>query len=190
MEAGRHEISDLVAGLDRAVAEPTVERRAEAVKRLLADLIGRGDLRLDERYFAPKAESYARRLLHRDAERGYSVVVMTWGPGQGTVLHDHAGIWCVEGTAAGEMEVLRFDIVEEGADGRCRFAERGSVRALPGASGALIPPFEYHILRNGLSDRVSLTLHVYGGEMDHCHVFLPEPDGWYRRVEKRLSYDV
>jgi hypothetical protein len=29
---------------------------------------------------------------------------------------------------------------------------------------------------------------VYGGEMDHCHVFEPEDDGSYRRVRKELCY--
>jgi hypothetical protein len=34
----------------------------------------------------------------------------------------------------------------------------------------------------------SVTLHVYGGEMDHCHVFEPSGDGSYRRVRKDLAY--
>jgi len=29
---------------------------------------------------------------------------------------------------------------------------------------------------------------VYGGEMDHCHVFEPSGDGVYRRVTRSLSY--
>jgi hypothetical protein len=86
------------------------------------------------------------------------------------------------------MEVVQYEIAERGADGRFRFAPRGRVRARPGASGALIPPFEYHVLRNGLSDAVSLTLHVYGGEMDRCSLFVEEEQGWHRRVERRLDY--
>jgi len=31
-------------------------------------------------------------------------------------------------------------------------------------------------------------MHVYGGEMDHCHVFEPSGDGTYRRVMRALSY--
>ncbi len=34
----------------------------------------------------------------------------------------------------------------------------------------------------------SVTLHVYGGEMDHCHVFEPAANGSYRRVRKDLAY--
>ncbi len=36
-------------------------------------------------------------------------------------------------------------------------------------------------------DEASLTIHVYGGEMDHCHVFNPAQDGW-KREYRRLSY--
>jgi hypothetical protein len=63
------------------------------------------------------------------------------------------------------------------------------VHAAAGAAGALIPPFEHHVLANALPDKPSLTLHVYGGEMDHCHIFEPAGDGFYRRRMKSLSYD-
>ncbi len=129
---------------------------------------------------------------------------MTWGPGQGTALHDHGGIWCVEGVVAGEMAVVQYELVspavaaiagpEDAAnsdatadpDTPYRFAQRGRVHALAGSSGALIPPFEYHTLANALPDRASVTLHVYGGEMSSCRLFEPLGDGTFRRVEKQL----
>ena len=45
-------------------------------------------------------------------ELGYTAVVMTWGPGQRTPLHDHAGIWCVEGVVEGRMDVTQYDLIE------------------------------------------------------------------------------
>ena len=62
-------------------------------------------------------------------------------------------------------------------------------RATAGSAGALIPPFEHHVLANALPDRPSLTLHVYGGEMEHCDIFEPASDGLYHRRTKSLSYD-
>jgi predicted metal-dependent enzyme (double-stranded beta helix superfamily) len=179
----------LASKIDAAVALGAAQPTTAAIKRILSEAIGGGEINLPARFFEPHAESYARRLLHRDLERGWSAVVMTWGPGQGTLLHDHAGIWCVEGTIAGEMDVVQFEIAERGDDGRFRFAPRGRVRAFPGAAGALIPPFEYHILRNGLADAVSVTLHVYGGEMDHCTLFEEQADGWHRRINRALVYN-
>jgi hypothetical protein len=86
------------------------------------------------------------------------------------------------------MEVVQYDLIEEDA-GAYRFAQRTSVAAARGAAGCLIPPFEYHTLGNALTDRSSVTLHVYGGEMDHCHIFEPAGDGRYRRLTRALQYN-
>ena len=181
-------VEALIERLDQAVTLPTAEAKTAAIMHVLSDLIRAGRIDLPARFRAPRDDTYARRLLHRDVDRGYSAVVMTWGPGQGTLLHDHAGIWCVEGTVLGEMEVLQYERTDTTADGPYTFAPRGRVRALAGSAGALIPPFEYHVLRNGLAGATSVTLHVYGGEMDHCHLFEPNDDGSFRRVHKPLVY--
>ena len=188
--AGGGVLDELIHSIDEAVALPTPERQTAAIKRLLAQAIRDGGVPLGPRFFVPKPDCYARRLLHRDPRTGWTAVVMTWGPGQGTPLHDHAGIWCVEGTVHGEMEVVQYEIAERDDAERYRFEPRGRVRALPGAAGALIPPFEYHVLGNALDGEVSVTLHVYGGEMSRCHVFEPDADGWHRRVAKPLHYDA
>ena len=57
-----------------------------------------------------------------------------------------------------------------------------------GSAGCLIPPLEYHTLGNAQLDRASVTLHVYGGEMNNCHVFEPSGAGAYRRVTRPLAY--
>jgi len=187
---------------DVAVVDPLIERLcdavrlgdeaaiAERIKRDLESFIPSEGLILPERFRQVKPDSYARRLLYKDPELGFTALVMTWGPGQRTALHDHAGIWCVEGVLEGEMKVDRYELLEE-ADGVCRFAERGGVRATAGTAGALIPPFEHHVLGNALPDRASLTLHVYGGEMSHCDIFEPVSGhaGEYRRRTRQLSYD-
>jgi hypothetical protein len=97
-------------------------------------------------------------------------------------------MWCVEGVIAGEMSVTRYDLIETLED-RFRFTLVEEVRAGVGSSGALIPPYEYHVLGNALPDANSVTLHVYGGEMDRCSIFEPESGGLWCRREKRLEYD-
>jgi predicted metal-dependent enzyme (double-stranded beta helix superfamily) len=158
----------------------------ELVKAVLIDAMRNGSLTLPDSYRSARGDTYARRLLHRDPSGGYTMVVMTWGPGQKTALHDHAGIWCVECVVDGNMEVAQYDLTSE-KDGAFHFERRNHLVAGKGTAGCLIPPFEYHTLGNA-AETASVTLHVYGGEMDHCHVFEPAPDGSYRRVRKDLSY--
>ena len=178
----------LIDRLDRAVQAGEVHAITSQLKRELEELTRHGDLQLPARFRAVKPEGYARRLLHRDTALGYSAIVMAWGPGQRTALHDHAGIWCVEGVVEGQMEVTRYDLVRE-SDGIYEFDEMGRVVAAVGSAGSLIPPFEYHVLGNALDDRPSITLHVYGGEMTSCHVFEPRDDGRYERKTRTLGYD-
>lgn len=179
----------LLPRLEAAVRLGEAHAITERVKRDLAELIAARSLRFPDAFRRPGARSYARRLLHRDMQLGYTAVVMAWGPGQGTPLHDHAGIWCVEGVVEGEMDVAQFELVEEAAGGLCRFAERGRVHTGPGSAGALIPPFEYHTLANALTHETSVTLHIYGGEMDHCSIFEPRAAGTFLRRSKTLRYD-
>jgi 3-mercaptopropionate dioxygenase len=173
--------------LDEAIGARETEEVANKVKEALQDAL-RGDrFALPASFTASRPDTYARRLLHRDERGRYTAIVMTWGPGQGTALHDHAGIWCVECVVDGEMEVTQYDLLSE-QDGAFRFARQHTVKATRGSAGCLIPPFEYHTLANADLDRPSVTLHVYGGEMDHCHAFEPAGDDLYRRVRRELSY--
>jgi predicted metal-dependent enzyme (double-stranded beta helix superfamily) len=182
-----------------AVVEPLIERLRNAVRlgdttaianRIKSDLesfIPAEGLILPDRFRQPKSDSYARRLLYRDEELGFNAIVMTWGPGQRTALHDHAGIWCVEGVLEGVMEVTRWDLQDMDED-ICRFVEKGTVQARAGSAGALIPPYEYHVLGNARREP-SLTLHVYGGEMTSCNIFEPLGDGLFRRSSRSLKFD-
>lgn len=173
--------------LDDAVAAGDPARVVHHVKEILQEAVTRDILALPSRFYATRPDTYARRLLHRDPAGRYTAVVMTWGPGQGTALHDHAGIWCVECVVDGVMEVTQYDLLSQEA-GAYRFALQSRVTAERGDAGCLIPPFEYHRLWNGRHDGTSITLHVYGGEMDHCHVFEPTGVDTYRRVVRQLSY--
>jgi hypothetical protein len=90
------------------------------------------------------------------------------------------------------MDVTQYDLVQQEQDADAsvaayRFEEKGCVHAAVGSAGCLIPPFEYHILANAL-DEPSITLHVYGGEMTTCHVFVPAAGGRYVRKERPLCY--
>ncbi len=187
-QASRQTVQHLIDRLDESVKMGEVHTITSHVKTALCDLIRANDLDIPGPFVRPLKEHYARRLLFRNEELGYSAVVMTWAPGQTTGLHDHAGMWCVEGVVAGQMNVTRFDLVETVGE-RYRFTQVEEVRAGVGSSGALIPPYEYHVLSNALLDRPSVTLHIYGGEMEKCSVFEPQGDGTWTRRLKKLGYD-
>jgi 3-mercaptopropionate dioxygenase len=182
-------VDPLIDRLRAAARLEDVPSIAQQIKSDLESFIPAEGLRLPERYRTVRPDSYARRLFYRDPELGFTALIMTWAPGQRTPIHDHSGIWCVEGVLEGAMEVTRYELVEQREDGVCQFLDHGTTQATAGSAGALIPPFEHHVLANALADRPSLTLHVYGGEMDRCSVFEPQGDGGWRRRVKDLTYD-
>ena len=179
-------LTTLIARLDAAVQLGGADMITRRIKHELEDAIRDRTVTLPERFHRVRPEGYARRLLHRNDALGYTAVVMTWGPGQGTPLHDHAGIWCVEGVVEGRMDVTQYDLVEEDHDA-FRFEQKGCIHAAVGSAGCLIPPFEYHVLANAL-DEPSMTMHIYGGEMTTCHVFEPVAGGRYVRRDRALCY--
>lgn len=176
----------LFADLDSAVQlqEPVAITRS--VKERLEHAVRARAIVLPERFHHIRAEGYARRLLHKNDELGYTAVVMTWAPGQGTPLHDHAGIWCVECVIEGRMDVTQYDLVGHTGGTYC-FERKGLVHASVGSAGCLIPPFEFHVLANA-DAHPSITLHIYGGEMTTCHVFEPAGEGRFVRRERALGY--
>lgn len=198
----------VVAGEEIAGAEELVDRLEAAVRlgdpqaitsriqRILEQTLSSGALYLPERFRRPKQDSYARRLLHRDPELDYTAVVMTWGPGQRTPLHDHDGCWCVEGVVEGEIRVTRYELLDgpvAGAKDLFHFRRQETLDASPGEAGSLIPPLEHHVLGNAGENGVALTFHVYQGEMTRCATFEPVAvdggEGLYRRQVKSLGYD-
>lgn len=173
--------------IDRAVQVGDTDAIVRTIQRDLAKALESGRIRLGADFIRVKSGSYARRLLVREVEKGYTVVVMTWAPGQETPIHDHAGIWCVEGVVQGEIDVTRYRVELQTGE-LFRFSGQASVRAGIGSTGSLIPPDEYHVIAN-TTESTAITLHVYGGEMDHCNVYMPRPDGWHERAPHALTYD-
>jgi predicted metal-dependent enzyme (double-stranded beta helix superfamily) len=180
-------LTELVARLDSSVQAGSPEAITARVKGDLEDLLGRSALVIPDRFRVTRADTYARRLLYRDADNRFTAVVMTWGPGQGTPVHDHGGLWCVEGVVEGEMAVTQYDVRAEGDRFRVTPVGKPLVAGV-GTAGRLIPPTDYHVLANAQPDRSSITLHVYGGNLDGCRIFQPAEDGLYHQSTRALSY--
>jgi predicted metal-dependent enzyme (double-stranded beta helix superfamily) len=180
-------VDELIRRLDVAVAVKDDAVRAQNVKRVLEDIVASGEQFIEPQFLTPAPDRYARRLMHRAPQDRYTVLAMVWGVGQGTPLHDHAGTWCVECVYRGRIRVTSFSV--RGGDpekGVVQFEKETVIMAGVAEAGALIPPFEYHMIENP-DPSPAVTLHVYGGEMTYCHVFRPV-DGGYLREYRELSY--
>ena len=172
-------LSDLIARLDGAVSNPDVCTCCNSVKDVLHEVVAEGFDVIPPEFLVPAPGRYARRLLHSDPTGRYTVLIMVWDKGQGTALHDHADMWCVECVYRGEIKVHSYDKIPVATGDLHQFNLETTVVAGIGDAGALIPPFDYHIIENS-QDEPAITIHVYGGEMTWCHAFVPEEGGYIK----------
>jgi predicted metal-dependent enzyme (double-stranded beta helix superfamily) len=115
----------------------------------------------------PHPQYYQQYLLHCDPLERFSVASFVWGPGQKTPIHDHT-VWGLIGVLSGAEIETRFDLV----DGTLK---PGEVARLEAGSVARLSPDDgdVHQVSNGFEDRVSISIHAYGGNIGRIrrHVF-------------------
>ena len=153
----RQFLAELTELLDQQPAEAALLERGEA---LLARLVAHDDW-LPAELAEPHPEHYQQYLLHCDARQRFSVVSFVWGPGQRTPVHDHR-IWGLIGILRGAEAAQAYARDSAGA-----LVPHGApVRLRPGQVEAVSPRIgDVHQVSNALSDQVSISIHVYGGNI-------------------------
>lgn len=118
---------------------------------------------LNEQEIAPYVEycsgTYVRRCVVR--REAYELLVLTWGPGQGSVAHDHSGSLCGLKVVQG---CLTERLYTSGEDGHVRLTIASQL-----TTGQILvdPGVVVHSLMNATSDQLLVTLHL-------CSPPLPE----------------
>ncbi len=179
----------LLDEIDQAVRHDCVHDLTDDLRRRLCSLFGDPRIQLPDSIYDFSPDHYQRRLLHQDPTLGYSVMAMTWAPGQGTPIHDHSGMWCVEAVWHGSIEVQQYELMEQQGE-RFLLERRTVMRTGTGSAGSLIPPHEYHSIANPDLGELAVTLHIYAGAMNQCSAFKPLNGDWYLREPRSLQLDA
>lgn len=133
-----------------------------------------------------------RWLLAERSKPAINVLVMAWPANHRTPVHDHAGLWGLEMTLIGALEVESF--ARDPISGDLRM--RGRDWLGPG-DGTWFEGEQNHVhrCRNLSKQATALTLHVYGGELAEYFAYEQvEPTGpWMARPRRsaiagRLTY--
>ncbi|WP_236581765.1 cysteine dioxygenase [Hydrogenophaga sp. BPS33] len=160
-------VAEVEAAVSAERGEPAVLQR---VVNAMRELVAHDDW-LPETHAAPDATHYQQHLLYRDPQGRFSVVSFVWGPGQQTPVHDHT-VWGVIGMLRGQ-EVSQAYALEQGV-----VRETGEAEVLEPGDVAVVSPSlgDIHRVRNGLEDRVSISIHAYGTDIGTRprHVFDPQ----------------
>jgi 3-mercaptopropionate dioxygenase len=180
--------ADALAVLVAPIARAVNDGRVEALGEVLASLCAAGTL-TPELFLPERSDRYARNLIWRDPDGAFIIVGMTWAVGQGSPLHDHAGLWGAEIVVDGEMHQTPFELTARGHDGRYRFVRGVQCVSGRGTLGLIVPPKEYHNFGNA-GDGVAHSLHVYCGDLNSAQTFSEDADGWWTARQVGLRYDA
>ena len=129
---------------------------------LLAELV-RDDAWLPDEYATARPDRYAQYLLHCDPLERFSMVSFVWGPGQRTPVHNHT-VWGLVGVLRGTEQSEEYEL-RDGlpvGPGESALMSRGEVDAVSPTIG------DWHRVTNA-SDDVSISIHVYGGNVGALH---------------------
>ncbi len=116
---------------------------------------------LHERHEGP-----GRYLLYKDHDFGFVIMMLVWGQGQKTPIHDH-GTWGVEGVLKNTIAVTTFTLCEQDP-------EEISQIILPEDSVTFVlpPDFDRHVVEHYAGDE-AISIHVYGKELLSARCFVP-----------------
>lgn len=155
----RRFVRDLTQLVDSTTDECVVLARG---RELLADLVSDADWLPDE-YATARSDRYAQYLLHCDPLERFSMVSFVWGPGHRTPVHNHT-VWGLVGVLCGAEQSEKYELREglPAAVGISQVMTRGEIEAVSPTIG------DWHRVTNA-SDGVSISIHVYGGNVGALH---------------------
>lgn len=111
---------------------------------------------------------FTRWLFGRDPESRYTGLVMVWPARHATAIHDHAGLWGIEMVLQGALTVDDFEVAAD--SGEPHFV--GSTVLQEGESCAFLGSGSHaHRCTNPSPRRPAISLHVYGGILDHHRTY-------------------
>lgn len=150
-----------VTALTRMVDQAgfTESQALEQAEKLITELVAVDDW-LPAEMAIPHPEFYRQHLLYGDPLDRFSLVSFVWGPGQKTPVHDHT-VWGVIGMLRGAEVDQPYRVTDNGLEavGPEHTLQPGDVACVSPSIG------DIHQVSNAYSDRVSISIHLYGGNI-------------------------
>lgn len=150
----------------------------ERLKPLVLRLAGATSWRRPSHYECDAEQGFGIHALHEDPDHGLWVVAVSWLPHRGPPPHNH-GTWAVIAGIDGEEKNILW-LRRAG-----RLEHQAEEIIGPGQVTAFLPHAIHSVLNE--SDRVTLSLHVYGKNLNYAERSQFDPE---RGTEKAYKVKV
>ena len=124
-------------------------------------------------------DCYTRNCIAHGDE--FELILICWEKGQATPIHDHGGEECWVKIIDGEF---RETLYQKNEAGELNIVK--STHSTIGDVTYMVDFMGYHRLEN-LSNKRSMTLHLYAKPIKRCNVYNEETETF---VPKKMSYDT
>ena len=121
-------------------------------------------------------ETYTRNLVVR--EDRFELMILCWGAGQESPIHNHEGQDCWMAVLEGEIEEVSFPMPRPDEPGP--IMARGSKVLLPGQVAFIRDEIGLHLVRPTPA-KAGVTLHLYSAPYDECNCYSPDTGQVTRR---------
>ena len=129
---------------------------------------------IDAKKFPRPAAGERKRFLLSKSEE-YEVVLMIWGPGAATPIHDHGG-------SRSSVEILDGAVAErifDKAGPQPKLIEETILRT--GDTSQITDGEVIHQMVN-VSDNFSYSVHMYADPLSLCNIYDEDASEWFRNV--------
>ena len=126
---------------------------------------------------------YTRNRVVR--EERFELLLLAWGAGQESPIHNHGGQDCWMGVLSGRIEELRYPLPAPGGKGPLEL--RQSQVYAPGEVAFIRDEIGLHLVRSA-HDAPAVSLHLYAAPYDHCNVYCPDTGEITRRKLSDYSH--
>lgn len=142
---------------------------------LMSQLVAQDDW-LPQSMAVSHPDYYRQHLLYGDPLDRFSLVSFVWGPGQQTPIHDHT-VWGVIGMLRGAEKDQPYQLTDHG------FQMAGPEHVLQPGDVACVSPTigDIHRVSNAFHDRVSISIHLYGGNIGRIARSIYDPQTGARK---------
>lgn len=153
----------LIDGLRSVIAAGEVD--VDAIAKM-EKLVRNSIPRLQATCLCTKAVLPGRYLCYKDPQFGFVIMLMVWGPGDKTAIHDH-GTWGVEAVLKNALKVTNYT--------ECEVSPQALDTTVISAGMVMnnIPPSKDVHRVEHFSGDCALSLHIYGKEMTGNRSFIP-----------------
>jgi predicted metal-dependent enzyme (double-stranded beta helix superfamily) len=158
---------------DVIARHPDAADRVAEIAPLMRGLLASQTSFLRPSHFRSHPEHYERNAIYLSPDEDLSLFALVWLPGQWTPVHDH-GSWGVVGIVRGLIEERSYMAAdgEIAGDADILLRRAGSSLLNPGSVTSFVPnPDHIHMTGVPAGERVCLSLHLYGRNMNSFHTY-------------------